>query len=104
MLTAQGPKVLEFNCRLGDPEAQAIAARMDFDLAEALADVAHGTIEPAKVKWKAGASVCVVMASGGYPGKFESGKKNEGIADAEKVPGVKGQDAGTKLRGGWLVD
>ena len=103
MLTAQGPKVLEFNCRLGDPEGQAIAARMDFDLAEALADVARGTIEPAKVKWKAGASVCVVMASGGYPGKFEAGKKIEGIAEAEKVPGVKVLHAGTKREGDGFV-
>jgi phosphoribosylamine---glycine ligase len=103
MLTAQGPKVLEFNCRLGDPEGQAIAARMDFDWAEALADVARGTIDPAKVKWKAGASVCVVMASGGYPGKFDAGKKIEGIAEAEKVPGVKVLHAGTRREGDGLV-
>ncbi|OLC96097.1 MAG: phosphoribosylamine--glycine ligase, partial [Acidobacteria bacterium 13_1_40CM_4_58_4] len=65
MLTKSGPKVLEFNCRLGDPEAQAIAARMDFDLAEVLRDVAAGTLEPSKLTWKSGASVCVVLASGG---------------------------------------
>ena len=80
MLTKQGPKVLEFNCRLGDPETQAIAARMDFDLAEVLADVAAERLEPAKLKWKRGASACVVLASGGYPGKFESGKAIEGLA------------------------
>ncbi len=76
MLTKDGPKVLEFNCRLGDPEAQAIVARMDFDLAEVLADVAARRLDPAKLRWKTGASVCVVLASGGYPGKFEIGKEN----------------------------
>jgi phosphoribosylamine--glycine ligase len=55
------------------------------------------------VKWKAGASVCVVMASGGYPGKFEAGKKIEGIAEAEKVPGVKVLHAGTKREGDGFV-
>jgi phosphoribosylamine--glycine ligase len=73
MLTKNGPKVLEFNCRLGDPETQAILARVDFDLAEILADAAGGRLMPEKMKWKAGASSCVVMASGGYPGKFETG-------------------------------
>ncbi|HYL09711.1 MAG TPA: phosphoribosylamine--glycine ligase [Candidatus Acidoferrales bacterium] len=103
MLTAQGPKVLEFNCRMGDPEAQAIAARMDFDFAEALEGVARGALEPSKLKWKSGASVCVVIASGGYPGKFETGKRIEGIADAEKVAGVKVLHAGTKREGDGFV-
>src|SRR5271168_27624 len=61
MLTKSGPKVLEFNCRLGDPETQAIVARMDFDLAEVLADVAAGILDPSKIRWKPGASVCVVL-------------------------------------------
>ena len=69
-LTKSGPKVLEFNCRLGDPETQAIVARMDFDLAEVLADVAARRVDAAKLKWKAGASVCVVMASGGLSGEI----------------------------------
>ena len=55
MLTKSGPKVLEFNCRLGDPETQAIMARVDFDLAEVLADAAGGNLKPEKMKWKAGA-------------------------------------------------
>ena len=95
MLTKSGPSVLEFNCRLGDPEAQAIVARMDFDLAEVLADVAAGQLEPAKLKWRPGASVCLVLASGGYPGKFEAGKPIEGLAAAERVPHVKVLHAGT---------
>jgi phosphoribosylamine--glycine ligase len=103
MLTKQGPKVLEFNCRLGDPETQAIAARVDFDLAEVLADVAAGKLEPAKLKWKRGASACVVLASGGYPGKFESGEEIKGLAEAEKIPDVKVLHAGTRRQGDAIV-
>jgi len=103
MLTASGPKVLEFNCRLGDPETQAIVARMDFDLAQVLAELASGILEPARLKWKPGASVCVVMASGGYPGKFATGKKIEGLTDAERITGVKVFHAGTVRDGGSIV-
>jgi phosphoribosylamine--glycine ligase len=103
MLTKQGPKVLEFNCRLGDPETQAIAARMDFDLAEVLADVAAGGLDPAKLKWKRGASACVVLASGGYPGKFESGKEIKGLAEAGQIPDVKVLHAGTRRQGNTIV-
>jgi len=95
MLTKSGPKILEFNCRLGDPEAQAIVARMDFDLAEVLADVTAGRLEPAKLKWRPGASVCLVLASGGYPGKFDTGKRIDGLADAEQSGRVKVLHAGT---------
>jgi hypothetical protein len=103
MLTKAGPKVLEFNCRLGDPEAQAIVARMDFDLAEVLADVATSKLDPVKLRWKAGASVCIVLASGGYPGKFESGKPITGLTDAERLSGVKVFHAGTKLQGDSIL-
>ena len=103
MLTASGPKVLEFNCRLGDPETQAIVARMDFDLAQVLAELASGILEPARLKWKPGASLCVVMASGGYPGKFATGKKIEGLTDAERVNGVKVFHAGTVRDGDSIV-
>jgi phosphoribosylamine--glycine ligase len=103
MLTKQGPKVLEFNCRLGDPETQAIAARMDFDLAEVLADVAVGKLEPAKFRWKRGASACVVLASGGYPGKFETGKEIKGLAEAGQMPDVKVLHAGTRRQGDAIV-
>ena len=103
MMTRNGPKVLEFNCRLGDPEAQAIVARMDFDLAEVLTDVAARKLEPAKLHWKEGASVCVVMTSGGYPGKFEIGKKIEGLTAFKKNTGVNVFQAGARLEGGSLV-
>jgi phosphoribosylamine--glycine ligase len=103
MLTKNGPKVLEFNCRLGDPETQAIVARMDFDLAEVLADVAAGNLRAEKLKWKAGASACVVLASGGYPGKFENGKAIRGLVDAEKIENVKVLHAGTKRASAEIV-
>jgi phosphoribosylamine--glycine ligase len=103
MLTKDGPKVLEFNCRLGDPEAQAIVARMDFDLAEILEDVAAGRLRPEKLRWKKGASVCVVLASGGYPGKFETGKKIEGLTSINRNTGVEIFQAGTRLEEGSLV-
>jgi phosphoribosylamine--glycine ligase len=103
MLAKNGPKVLEFNCRLGDPETQAILARVDFDLAEVLADAAGGKLKPEKMKWKAGASACVVMASGGYPGKFETGKEIRGLADAARVADVKVLHAGTKRVEGSIV-
>ena len=99
MLTKTGPRVMEFNCRLGDPETQAIVARMDFDLAEVLEDVATGKFQPEKLKWKPGASACVVIASGGYPGKFESGKEIFGIVEAEKSGEVKVLHAGTRREG-----
>jgi len=99
MLTSSGPKVLEFNCRLGDPETQAIVARIDFDLAEVLQDVATGRLNASKLHWKPGASACVVLASGGYPGRFEPGKKIDGLTGAEQITGVKVLHAGTKRVG-----
>ena len=95
MLTTTGPKVLEFNCRLGYPETQAIVARMDFDLAQVLSELAAGILEPARLRWKPGGSVCVVMASGGYPGKYASGKKIEGLTEVERINGVQVFHAGT---------
>jgi phosphoribosylamine--glycine ligase len=103
MLTKDGPKVLEFNCRLGDPETQAIVARMDFDLAEILKDVAAGELQPEKLKWNPGASACVVVSSGGYPGKFEIGKEIQGLDEAAKMLDVKVLHAGTKREGDKIV-
>jgi phosphoribosylamine--glycine ligase len=103
MLTKAGPQVLEFNCRLGDPEAQAIVARMDFDLAEVLGDVAAGRLQASKLKWKPGASACVVLASGGYPGKFETGKRIDDLTDVQQITGVKILHAGTRLSEGKLL-
>jgi phosphoribosylamine--glycine ligase len=99
MLTSEGPKVLEFNCRLGDPETQAIVARMDFDLAEALYTAAEGRLAGQTLNWYPGASVCVVMASEGYPGKYATGKEITGLERAASFPGVSIFHAGTRLSG-----
>jgi len=99
MITSEGPKVLEFNCRLGDPETQAIMARLDCDLAEILYDLAVRRFDAAKFHWKAGASVCVVLASEGYPGKYPTGKPISGLTGLANNNGVKILHAGTKLIG-----
>lgn len=99
MLTSAGPKVLEFNCRLGDPETQPIVMRMDFDLAAAFEALLAGELNRFHATWKSGASACVVMASGGYPGPFETGKRIEGLAEAEAQGGAKVFHAGTKREG-----
>jgi phosphoribosylamine--glycine ligase len=103
MLTSAGPKVLEFNCRLGDPETQAIVARMQFDLAEVLADAANGRVDPSKYTWKSGASACVVLASGGYPGRIDAGKVISGLTIKASNNGVKVLHAGTRLEGEKIV-
>jgi phosphoribosylamine--glycine ligase len=103
MLTKSGPQVLEFNCRLGDPETQAIAARMDFDLAEVLVDLSAHNLQPSKLKWKPGASVCVVLASEGYPGKLAIGKPIHGLTSFAKDSGVEVLHAGTALQGNNVV-
>jgi phosphoribosylamine--glycine ligase len=76
---------------------------MDFDLAEVLQDVAAGQLNASKLRWKPGASACVVLASGGYPGRFEAGKKIEGLTGAEHIIGVKVLHAGTKRVGEEIV-
>jgi len=101
ILTPEGPKVLEFNCRLGDPETQAIVARMDFDLAEGLAATTEGALDQVRFAWKPGASLCVVMASGGYPGKYEVGKKIEGLEEAATIPNAVVFHAATEDQGGY---
>lgn len=103
MLTADGPRVLEYNCRLGDPETQPIMMRMDFDLAVALEAVASRRLSAFKPGWKPGASACVVMASGGYPGPFETGKRITGLAEAAALPDVAVFHAGTKREGDDVV-
>ncbi len=100
MMTARGPMVLEFNCRFGDPETQPILMRLESDLVDALEASIAGRVSEGDFKWSADASVCVVMASGGYPGTFEVGKKITGLSQAGAVEGVKVFHAGTsKLDG-----
>jgi phosphoribosylamine--glycine ligase len=95
MMTARGPMVLEFNCRFGDPETQPILMRLESDLVEALEASIDGRVSEGNFRWSGDASVCVVMASGGYPSTFEVGKKISGLDEAEKVAGVKVFHAGT---------
>lgn len=99
MLTREGPRVLEFNCRLGDPETQAILARTDFDLAETLVNLATRRFRPDEWKWKPGASACIVISSAGYPGKFSTGKVINGLTGLQNQIGVKVLHAGTRRQG-----
>src|SRR6266850_1446550 len=82
MMTARGPMVLEFNCRFGDPETQPILMRLESDLAEALEASIEGRVSDGDFRWSSDASVCVVMASGGYPGTYDVGKKITGLEEA----------------------
>jgi phosphoribosylamine--glycine ligase len=103
MMTAKGPMVLEYNARFGDPETQAILARLDSDLLEALEACVEGRLSDAEFRWKAGASACVVAASGGYPGSYTNGHKITGLDEAAKVPGVVVFHAGTALVDGDVL-
>ncbi len=100
MMTARGPMVLEFNCRFGDPETQPILMRLESDLLEAIEASIEGRVSEGDFKWSQDPSVCVVMASGGYPGTFEMGKRIDGLDDAAGVEGVKVFHAGTSKRDG----
>lgn len=98
MMTARGPMVLEFNCRFGDPETQAILMRMESDLMEAVEASIEGRVSDGLFHWSSGASCCVVLASGGYPGSFLSGKMISGLDAASELPNVKVFHAGTTRR------
>jgi phosphoribosylamine--glycine ligase len=100
MMTARGPMVLEFNCRFGDPETQPILMRLESDLVDALEASVQGRVSEGDFKWSRDASVCVVMASGGYPGTYEAGKRIAGLDEAGKIDGVKVFHAGTSKRDG----
>jgi phosphoribosylamine--glycine ligase len=100
MLTAKGPKVLEFNCRFGDPETQAILMRLESDLVNAIEASIEGRVSDGDFRWSEDGAVCVVMASGGYPGTIEVGKKITGIEEADGSEGVKVFHAGTSIRDG----
>ena len=103
MLTADGPKVLEFNCRFGDPETQAILPRIDGDLGELLAATAGGDLEGREVRWRPEACVTVVLASGGYPGSYETGVPIDGLERAGESDKVAVFHAGTDRRNGRVV-
>ena len=103
MLTARGPKVLEFNARFGDPETQSVLRRMETDLVEVLGAVVEGRLDDQPIKWKNQAAACIVLASGGYPGSYQKGKPIDGLAEASVLPGVQVFHAGTAFAGGGVV-
>jgi phosphoribosylamine--glycine ligase len=98
MMTARGPMVLEFNCRFGDPETQPILMRLESDLVEALEASIGGRVSDGDFRWSPDAAACVVIASGGYPGTFEAGKKIAGLEEAGAIEGVNVFHAATSRR------
>jgi phosphoribosylamine--glycine ligase len=103
MLTPAGPKVIEFNVRLGDPEAQVILPLIDEPLAPILEAVARGDLRQTVVRLSSDRAVCVVLASRGYPDSSELDRAITGVADAERIPGVSVYHAGTTMKNGQLV-
>ncbi len=103
MLTHSGPKVLEFNARFGDPETQVYLTRLESDLFELLEASVAGTLSGVQMQWSSQASVCVVMASAGYPGDYAKGKPITGLSKAEDLPNVKVFHAGTATVDGQIV-
>jgi phosphoribosylamine--glycine ligase len=96
MMTPEGPSVLEFNCRFGDPETQAVLPRWQGDILPALKACAAGQLSEDMMRWRPEACACVVMASGGYPGRYAKGKVIRGLEQAEAMENVHVFHAGTK--------
>jgi phosphoribosylamine---glycine ligase len=96
MLTKDGPRVLEFNCRFGDPETQVLLPRLKTDIVDLLEATISEQLDTVTAEWDTGSAVCVVMASGGYPGHYKTGKTIIGLADANQMAGVTVFHAGTQ--------
>ena len=103
MLTAEGPKVLEFNCRWGDPETQVLVRRLKSDLLPLLEATVEGTLAASAPEWDERAAVCVILASGGYPGSYEKGKPISGLESAGELGDVVVFHAGTKAQDGQIL-
>ena len=103
MITQHGAKVLEFNCRFGDPETQPLMMRLQSDLLEVMLAVAEGRLDQVELKWDPRPALCVVAASGGYPGKYPTGLPITGIPDADAMRDVKVFQGGTKSQGKQTV-
>jgi phosphoribosylamine--glycine ligase len=103
MLTDEGPKVLEYNCRFGDPETQVQMVRLESDLVELLLNAVNENVLKSEVQWNAKAGGCVVLASGGYPQAYEKGKPISGLKEVSAIPGITIFHAGTKLENGGYV-
>jgi phosphoribosylamine--glycine ligase len=101
MLTAEGPRVLEFNCRFGDPETQALLPLLESDLLEVAAACAEGRLAEVDVRWRAGGAACVVLAAEGYPGPYRTGDVIEGLSQADVWAVV--FQAGTRQTGDRIV-
>jgi phosphoribosylamine--glycine ligase len=102
MLTERGPKVMEFNCRFGDPETQVVLPLLKSDLAEILMSSVEGDLSLEELEWKDDFAVCVILASAGYPGKYEKGKEIFGLDKPDHAEDVLIFHAGTKQKGGRL--
>ena len=103
MITAGGPRVLEFNVRFGDPETQPILIRLKSDLLEVCLAVCDGRLDKVTLKWDQRPAVCVVMASGGYPGDYQKGKRITGLNEADRIEDVVVFHAGTAVKNGDIV-
>lgn len=103
MLTERGMRVLEFNCRFGDPETQVLLPLLENDLVDIFLACIEGRLDEVNVRWKPAHAVCVVKASGGYPGAYEKGKPITGVAKANALPDTVIFQAGTKLADGKLI-
>ncbi|MGE5542120.1 MAG: phosphoribosylamine--glycine ligase, partial [Bacillota bacterium] len=103
MLTRHGPFVLEFNARFGDPETQAVLPRLETSLADIMMAAAEGNLPRQRIEWSGRASVCVVVASGGYPGEYEKGRGISGLDEAAREPGVVVFHAGTAAGPGGSI-
>ena len=103
MVTKNGLKVVEFNCRFGDPETQVVLPRLKSDLLEIMLASAEGQLHTVKAEWDERPAVCIVLASGGYPGKYENGKEIKGLEEAGKLKDVTVFHAGTALKDGKIV-
>ncbi|MEE9293634.1 MAG: phosphoribosylamine--glycine ligase [Phycisphaerae bacterium] len=103
MLTPAGPKVLEFNCRFGDPEAQVLLPRLKADLLDLANACIDGTLDQCEIEWDARPAVCVVAASEGYPGHYEKGKAIRGLTEAAALPDVSIYHAGTTAAADGII-
>jgi len=104
MFTPGGPKVIEFNCRFGDPECQPLMMRLKSDLVELMLAVVEHRLDDVTIEWDSRPAICVVMSSGGYPGDYEKGFEITGIGAADMLKDVKVFHAGTSMSGGKLVN
>jgi phosphoribosylamine--glycine ligase len=103
MIGTEGPKLIEYNCRFGDPECQVLMLRLKSDIVPALIACCDGVLSSVDLRWHDDAAICVVMAAKGYPGAYDKGSEIRGLAEAAQIEGVEIFHAGTELRDGRLV-